>query len=74
MQFVALVIAPACLVDPETARNAQDTKSHVGRKEFVTGADEQAKHKEQDANHHPVLGNTSVDIIGYKHRCESGGD
>ena len=74
VQLVTLVILPARLVDPETARNAQNTKPHVGGKEFVIGTHEQAKHQEQDANHHPVLGNSSIEIIGYEHGPEYGGD
>ena len=64
VQFVTFVITPTGLVDPETARNAQHAKSHVGRKEFVAGAYEQAKQQEQAANQHPVLGNSPVDTIG----------
>ena len=50
VQFVTFVISPTGLVDPETSRNAQDTQSHVGRKEFVGRTDEQAKYQEHDTN------------------------
>ena len=69
-KFIAFMKAPTRLVNPDTSGNAQDSKPQVRRKEFVSCAGEHTEDQKQDANQHPVLGNSSVNTIGYQHRRE----
>ena len=52
-KFIAFVMTPPGLVDPDTASQAKYTQGDVRRKKLEVGARGQTEEDEQDADEHP---------------------